>query len=391
MIQTLSLGDKVFSLIGKTNFRMEKIKKYFTNKLLISATTAILLSFVFTSCGDDETTTNEGFDRSVLLNDIATNLIIPNFETLQTSVNSLATASDNFVQSSTEANLITMRNAWVQAVTDYQHCSAFGFGPGNLNLGSFSTVLGVFPVDETQVEQNITNPDFNLTATFDRDVRGFFTVEYLIYGMNQTDAEIVAAFDQERKDYLQLIVGELKTTFDAILAEWTTTYLAEFTSNDGTSAGSPISLLYNEFIKDYEILKNFKIELPAGLSAGVSADPSLVEAFYSGISTDLIQAHFESSKNIWFGQSKAGENFTGFEEYLETVIGGPELISTTKEAITGIDGAIEALPAGKLSDNLGNAQVATLRDLLQANTANFKSSMSSLLGISITFNSGDGD
>ncbi|MFT6998757.1 MAG: hypothetical protein ACJAQ4_002520 [Cryomorphaceae bacterium] len=32
-----------------------------------------------------------------------------------------------------------------------------------------------------------------------------------------------------------------------------------------------------------------------------------------------------------------------------------------------------------------------LRNELQSNTANFKSSMSSLLGISITFNSGDGD
>jgi hypothetical protein len=101
--------------------------------------------------------------------------------------------------------------------------------------------------------------------------------------------------------------------------------------------------------------------------------------------------HFENSKNIWLGLSRSGQDIIGFEEYLESVVGGTELIANTRDALDQIDMAMANIPQGRLSDYVGSDQVKTLRDQLQANTANFKSSISSLLGISITFNSGDGD
>ena len=361
-------------------------------KKRINILLVILLFFAVSCTDDDDSNDHLGFDRAEMLQSLAENLIIPNFETLQTSVDGLHSAVNDFVANTDEANLSSVRQAWVNAVTDHQHCSAFGFGPANLSLGPYASVLGVFPVSESKVESAITNPDFNLAGSFDRDLRGFYAVEYLIYGNGQTDAQLIAGFDQERKDYLTLITDELKTNFDNIANEWNTSYLQEFVTSEGTAAGSSVSLLYNEFVKDYENLKNFKLELPAGLSAGQTAsDGTLVEAFYSGISRDLIVEHFENSKNIYLGFSKGGQEIIGFEEYLASVEGGPQLITTTLEAIKQIDNAIANLPQGRLSDRVDATEVATLRDLLQDNTANFKSSMSSLLGISITFNSGDGD
>ncbi|MEL7119397.1 MAG: imelysin family protein [Bacteroidota bacterium] len=367
------------------------IKTRGKNSLSILLLAVIVVLGLF-SCNNDNDEPTPSFERGPLLESVANNLIIPNFESLQSSVDDLSEATNTFVQTTTEENLMTLRAAWVKAVTDHQHCSAFGFGPGELLLGPYAAVLGVFPVDEAQVEQNMLNPDFDLPNSFDTDARGFYAVEYLIYGNGVTDADVISSFDQNRKDYLLLIVDELKTTFDNIVSEWNSSYAQEFIASDGTAAGSSISLYYNEFVKDYENLKNFKLELPAGLTAGqTGVDGSLVEAFYSGISRDLVVAHFENSKNIWFGLSRTGEQIIGFEAYLETVVGGPELITLTKETITQIDEAIANLPQGRLSDNVASNEVKIARDLLQANTANFKSSMSSLLGISITFNSGDGD
>ena len=374
-------------------------------KSFFALASALIFTLVtIVACSDDDSDTmpgdgNDGddivdpsFNRGELLEDLASNLILPNFESLQASVSAMSVATDNFVENTTEENLVALRSAWIQAVTDHQHCSAFGFGPASLNLGPYASVLGVFPVDQAQVETNIIDSDFNLAASFDRDVRGFYAVEYLIYGVGNSDAQLVAFFDNARKDYLQLIVNELKTTFDDIVGEWQASYLQEFINDDGTSAGSSISLLYNEFVQDYENLKNFKVELPAGLTAGqVEADPTLVEAFYSGISRDLIEEHFESSKNIWSGTTRNGQDIIGFDDYLNSVVGGPELVATTEIALASIDGAIGNLPEGRLSDQIDASEVTVLRDELQSNTANFKSSMSSLLGISITFNSGDGD
>jgi len=346
------------------------------------------------SCGEEDMPDMNtiDFDRSAMLANIADNLIIPNFESLQSSVDELSLTTDAFIQEGTEESLSALRNSWVTAVKDHQHCSAFGFGPAQLLLGEYARVLGVFPVNEDKIELAILDSDFDLENSFDRDIRGFYSVEYLIYGKGISDGELIASFGQNRKDYLRLLVDELKTTFDDIVEEWNTDYREEFVNDDATSAGSSISLLYNGFVKDYENLKNFKVELPAGLSADQNSPMgSLVEAFYSGISRDLIIEHFASSKNIWYGQSRAGQDGIGFEEYLETVVGGPELINQTKAALARIDESIANLPQGRLSESVNAQEIITLRDDLQSNTANFKSSIVSLLGLTITFNSGDGD
>ncbi|MEQ8240694.1 MAG: imelysin family protein, partial [Cyclobacteriaceae bacterium] len=310
----------------------------------------------------------------------------------QESVSKLSIATNEFVQNTNEENLLKMRAAWVEAVTNHQHCTSFGFGPANLSLGAYGTVLGVFPVDEEEVEANILKADVNLARSFSRDVRGFFTVEYLIYGNDKTEIQVIESFDQQRKDYLLLVIDELTMTTESIVNNWKTDYREKFINNDGTAAGSSVSILYNEFVKDYENIKNYKVELPAGLTAGqVSSDPTLVEAYYSGISKQLIREHFSSSKNIWMGQTRDGQDIISFEEYLVALEGGPTLVAATKAAIVEIDNALAALPDVKLSEMVDSEEVVTLRTKLQANTANFKSSMSSLLGISITFNSGDGD
>ncbi|MFT7196943.1 MAG: putative lipoprotein [Marinoscillum sp.] len=366
---------------------MNRNSKY---RILIFLPLTLLLWL--TSCDEDGSTNELDFDRKFMLTSLADGLIIPNFESLQTSVDNLSDATDDFIANPNEQELLLLREAWVLAVLDYQHCSAFGFGPANLPLGPFSTVLAVFPVDESQIALNIENPDFNLIASFDRDVRGFYTVEYLIYGKEQTAEEIVLGFDQHRKDYLALIVLELKSIVDQIVTEWKGSYRSEFIDNEGTSAGSSISLLFNAFVKDYENIKNFKVELPAGLTAGQSnADPTLVEAYYSGISAELLQVHFTNIINIWSGKTREGQDLVSFEEYLSVVVGGDELVTQTRAAILDIERAISSLPAGELSANIEDDAVKNLRDVLQANTANFKSSMSSLLGISITYSSGDGD
>jgi len=360
--------------------------------IILSSMSISLISCIADGADGEGMGSVTNFDRAVLLESLASGLIIPNFTALRTSVDALSTATDVFIADANEVNLLALQAAWEQAVIDHQHCSAFGFGPANLPLGAYATVLGVFPANAEGIEANIENENFNLAASFDRDVRGFYALEYLIFGDIDEEGLLIENYDIKRNAYIRLITDELQTTVDQIVDEWNDSYKTSFIANDGSSAGSSISLLYNEFVKDYENLKNFKVELPAGLTAGQSSsDPKLVEAYYSGISAELIQEHFESTKNLWKGLSRDGKNLVGFEENLESLVGGVELIASTKIALQEIQSSIDALPQGELSANVDSPEMATLRDKLQANTANFKSSMSSLLGISITFNSGDGD
>ena len=355
----------------------------------------LVVVFGLGACNSSEVAVDDGgFDRSTLLANLADNLIIPSFEDLKTKVDAMETASNTFMATPNATNLDAFQATWEAAMTSFVKCSPFGFGPADLSLGTFVEVLGTFPANPTNIETNLNNTAFNLASSFERDVRGFMAVEYLIFSLNG-DAAVLANYgtgSDNRKNYLKTVMTEIKTNIDKIVSTWTGSYRATFTSSTETSAGSPISLLYNSFVKDYEGIKNFKLELPAGLQAGqTSTEPTKVEAYYSGISLDLIKAHFAATQNVWLGVGLNGTDGVGFEEYLNAVEGGPALVTQTKAKVAEINTAINAIPAGRLSDNVGSTQVSATHTLMQDNTANFKSSMSSLLGISITFSDNDGD
>lgn len=354
----------------------------------------IFILLLLNACNDSTENPDSNFDRQTLLTNMAENLIKPSFKDLQSKVNAMTTANATFTATPNADNLEALQSAWQEAIISFQHCSPFAFGPADFSLGTFVEVLGTFPVNTDKIENNIVDTEFNLASSFDRDVRGFLTVEYLIFDL-AGNAEVLSKYEtgsDNRKNYLTTIITEIKTNIDNIVEEWEISYTANFTGNTDTSAGSPISLLYNAFVKDYENLKNFKIELPAGLQAGQpSALPENVEAYYSGISSTLIKEHFQATENIWLGVGNNGTDGVGFEEYLLAVEGGEALVNQTKPKIQEIKNAINALPSGRLSDNIESSEVLTLHTSLQENTVNFKSSMVSLLGISITFSSGDGD
>ena len=357
-----------------------------------------LLTFV--SCGDSENSgTDNNFDRSLMLENIADNIIIPNFNDLQGSVNALNTAIDAFIATSDAANLATMQNAWFNAAIVWQGCSAFDFGPANRPLGTLAQVIGTFPVSTTKIETAISNQDFSLN-NFDRDVRGFMTIDYLIFDLNG-DNEVLNKYDantagsEDRKQYLKAVINNIKSEVDDVNTQWQT-YRDTFVSQNGTSAGSSVSLLFNGFSANFEQIKNFKVGLPAGKRPGqTNPEPNKVEAFYSARSLELIEAQLDNIGNIWLGRSlgRIPVDGIGFEEYLNSVEGGMALVQDTKAQLTNIYAALNAIPDAPLSESI-NTQAGIVENLyveLQKHTRFFKSDMSSLLGIAITFNSGDGD
>ena len=150
-------------------------------------------------------------------------------------------------------------------------------------------------------------------------------------------------------------------------------------------------LLYNEFVKSYENLKNFQLGLPLGLRPGQTAvAPNLVEAFYSGQSLHFLKLQLASLENIWRG----GSQEKGFKNYLNSVTGGPALVATTEAQLGMIRQKIDAISdqVSMQQQLVDNAQpLLDLHTEIQKNTKNYKSDLSSLIGIAITYSSGDGD
>lgn len=357
-----------------------------------------LVSYFVYSCGEGSgTEPSNTFDRTAMLQNFAQNLIRPAFQALQTEVNQLKEAGDNFVDNPSEQTLTNLQNAWEEAYLAWQYANAYNFGPAGEEGTRKGLIeeIGTFPVATDKIENAITANSANFND-FNRDARGFLAVEYLIFDLDGNNQDILDAFAAEnRKNFLSGALANLKTRIDEVVNAWAGTYQNTFTSNNGTDVGSSTSQLYNEFVKSFESLKNFKLGLPLGKRPGqTQTEPQRVEAYYSGKTLQMMKAHLTAVEEIWLGKTKNGQDGTGFKEYLASVEGGNALITATENQLTVVKNALNAIPespsiAIQIENN--TAALELLHTELQRHTRFFKSDMSSLLGIAITFSSGDGD
>lgn len=347
-----------------------------------------------TNCCDN----NSDFNRKALLQHFSDNIIRPAFGTLQTSTDALFVQANNFAAAPTLPALTALRERWEAAVLRFQAANAFNFGPaGEEGLRkSLIEEIGTFPVSETKINDLLAAGQWNL-GDFNRDARGFYAIEFLIFSPGADPAAIVQAFkgNPVKTAYLTALAKDLKDRVDAVVTAWNGPFANTFVQNDGTDAGSSVAVLYNEFVRSYEAAKNFKMGLPMGKRAGqTQSEPQLVEAWYSGKSLPLLKAHLKAIENIWYGRADSGQEGPGFKAYLDTVEGGKALIVSTENQLAALKAALEAVAlTPPLSDQIMQKEpkLETLYEEMQKMVRFFKSDLSSLLGIAITYSSGDGD
>lgn len=361
---------------------------------------AALLVFGLGACQkDDDAGDQNQFDRALMLSHYADQLIIPAYKDVQTALDQLQSALNALADAPSPAQLELAQTAWTNAYREWMYANAFNVGPAaeqGLNK-SLQEEIATFPVSADKIEAAIGAAQLNF-SDFNRDARGFLCMEYLLFGGLELDNEAVLALFQTqpfRYTYLTGCASNIHSRIEQVLSAWENGYREEFVSQSGTDVGSSTSQLYNEFVKSYEANKNFKIELPLGKRPGqTQAEPQLVEAFYSGQSLEFLRIHLQAIEGIYFGRSKDGTDGPGFRDYLKQVTGGPELVSSTLAQWEQVQLALQNVPDTEpLSELIRNEHpsVEALRIELQKHTRFFKSDMSSLLGIAITFSSGDGD
>jgi len=358
----------------------------------------LIFSLVFSSCTDeaDSKKENTQFQRQELLNNMANNLIIPSYnEVILTSIE-LNQSIASFSNSPNQASLEQARKAWKKAAFAWQFASNFNIGPA-AEMGiqkTLSEEIAIFPISKDKIENFILAQDTSFN-NFDRDSRGLFGIEYLLFDENVSDAQVIKKFTNSlwRKNYAQASSHQFLNRVSTVRIEWNA-YLPIFIAQNGTDIGSSTSYLYNEFLKSFEGLKNFKFGIPLGRRPGQSSTlPQTVEACYSGYSTELAKQHWKSIQYIWDGKDVNGMAGIGFKEYLESVEGGSDLILLTQQQMVNVQVTFDALPDGSLSDAIEQqfAKPDAVHTELQKLTRFFKSDLSSLIGVAVTYSSGDGD
>ncbi len=350
------------------------------------------LAFLLTlaACSEEKPGEVSGsFDRGAMLSDVCDNFILPGFDSLHTAQQRYQRAFEAMVANPDQYNIFSFRAKWEECLYAYQRVRMFNFGPGEKSIfGEMDENMATFPVNTDSIVARMSRGDLNM-KDFRRDTRGYLALDFLLYP-NSLDSFSSTSYT----NYIQAVNVDLYTWTDELWNGWLA-YANTFKSSTDKGAGSSISELYNHMLQSYEDLKNYQLGLPSGLMLGqTQPEPHLVQAYYSGLSIPLMKMHYTAIEDLWHGRTSSGQDFIGFKEYLASVVGGEELIASTEVQMEAVNAALKNLKnIHKLSDRI-QVDFETVKQVhteLQKLTRFLKSDLSSLLGIAITYSSGDGD
>ncbi|MEL6637432.1 MAG: imelysin family protein, partial [Bacteroidota bacterium] len=370
-------------------------------KLLSSLPGLALLGLLFstTACNSD-TTVKSGetppteFDRTEFLTHYAQDLIAPSFATLLTKLDEMEDRLQAFQASTNSDNLRALQKDWTAVYRAWLRVNGFNFGPGGKSglVRTLTDELGVFPVDVATIEARVTSGEFDFEDS-ERQARGLLAIEYLLF-RNGDEANTLASFDQNRLAYLEGAFGVVKKRIQRVSDDWNGAYATEFIQSKGTDVSSATTQLFNEWARSFETIKDLKLAAPMGIVAGqYGVKPELVEAFYSKQSVAFLRHHFDAVVALWYGQPGEEQAQLGWDDYLRSVEGGSDLVAATETQIQAVYSAFANLPPDRSLQDLITAEdpkLATLHLQIQELSRFFKTDLSSLLGLAVTFSTSDG-
>lgn len=380
------------------------LKRVFNHPLLQGAGLMAGL-LLFSACTDDEDGNKEqevAFDQVELFSNIGETLILPGYAELNQQAENLQISAAAFTADPSAATLTAAREDLLAAQLAWQHVAPYQFGPADLIALQIN--INTFPPQFGSIENAIATNNWDFDGLYAGEIKGLPALDYLLYS-SEADEEVITAFStaehaETRKAYLNAVVDDLQQYTAEVYYAWSPAadgdYLSSFSTNTGNSQSSSLSLLVNAMIKSYEEIKRLKIGRAAGKDAiDGNPIPKAVEAYYSGNSKQLAEAHLLATKNTFMGRSGSTDRL-GLDDYLNAYYeAGAVNTDVTAEIMAGFAEAereLAAVPAPLSEAVVQNPdQVSAAYDALQAIVPLFKADMVSTLGVLISYTDNDGD
>lgn len=366
-----------------------------------------LALFLLVACGGAPTApaatpSPAAFDRRAMLENLATQLILPRHEALLAALEELHTATRAFGDDPTPAALDAAQEAWLGA-----NLARMATLPYNFDWAADSLVhnrIDTRPPRVPFVEEEILAGDAAITTEYIDSIGsssvGLGVMEYLLFDPAGGDEAVLAAFTTtedaaRRRELLVALATALPPKAVELLSIWSAdgeNYAQLFIDADAASGDiyGSINLLTNHMIAVLEEIVGDRLGKPLGKRTNDQIRPDLVEAPYSGASLERIIATVEALRATYRG----GEGL-GFDDYLDFLNAayGEEPLSQVVDAqfeaalaaLRAIDGPLETAVA--TNPEQVDAAYEEMRQLL----ALFKADMVSQMGLTMTFNDSDGD
>jgi len=340
------------------------------------------------------------FERSTMLVNWADNIIIPSYQAFTADMDDLLNTFNTFKADVNEGNLIALRASWLNAYKSWQHVEMFEIGPAE-SVG-FQLNMNIYPTDNEKIDGFIVNGSYDLSLSSNRSAKGFPALDYLLNGLGDTDADILAFYNGDNKEaYLQYtedVLMDMQSLTETVVSDWTNGYRDTFVANDGASSTASVDRMVNDYIFYYEkYLRAGKMGIPLGVFSG-STLPRNVEAYYEAtISNDLFLEGLSAVQDFFngnhFDSSTQGESLASYLDALNTLKNGEDLSTLINDQFNTAKNMVLDLSAFRAEIENSNPPTSMLLayDEVQKAVPMLKVDMVSAMSISIDFVDADGD
>lgn len=360
------------------------------------------LTILISGCKDDNPSgpNPDDFDRQAILVNWADNIIIPAFSNFKNTTEQLQNSAESFASEPTQQNLTELRDDWANAYLAFQHVSMFEIGKA-MDL-RFRDNLNIYPTDTTEIQNNISEGSYNLELPSQNSSQGFPALDYLLYGLAQTDSEILAYYTSHQnaenyRSYLVDLTQRIHSLANQVHNDWISGFRDTFVNNSGNGANSSIDMMVNDYIYYFEKhLRAGKIGIPAGVFSG-SPLSSHVEAYYrkdfsKALFNEALKASIHFFNGIHFEGNTNGLSLDDYLDYLNTMKEGADLTNLINNQFEVVQNEADSLSNNfALQIETENRQMLSTYDELQRNVVHMKVDMLQALNINVDYVDADGD
>jgi predicted lipoprotein len=315
----------------------------------------------------------------------------------------MQSTSEAFVSQPSSTTHSNFRAAWVDAYVEWQKVELFDFGPAEKQ--TIRNFYNIYPANSKGITDNILDVSSNLETPSSYAMQGFPALDFLLNGVGNSDAEILAYYQNstegsKRLAYIKRLVVRMNSLLVKVNDEWNTTYRETFITKTGLDIGSSTSLMINGLVLHYErFIRSGKFGIPSGAMLNGLVSPDKVEALYKkDISKTLASTAHQAYVDFFNGKSiKTGTEGPSLKTYLNALkamdsASGKSLSDLLNAQFGVVSPKIEVLKPSLYDEVKTNnqAMVAVYTEMQKA-VRMLKVDMTSAMSITITYTDNDGD
>ena len=258
--------------------------------------------FIACSGGSDQNTepnTIDNYNRTVLLENLTDNIIIPRYDNLVSQTNQLNTLAANFTTDQSAENFQLLKNAWAQTYIAWQYVEMFNIGKAKeIN---YIQSMNTYPCNPTQIEINIETLSYNLDdANYQSWAsQGMPALDYMFYGLDSDTNNIITKYTGSEGEkyltYLNNLIDQISLTPSVEI---------ENSSSNFTNLNFLVSLGEN-YLKSVDIDFNSN-EAVLSLESLPEIQYRLIKNTVGSLNVEIISENVASNENLISGEIKIG-------------------------------------------------------------------------------------